>query len=72
VKPVLRKNNYSSSNNVIMMFRSVEIYFIDQDIQNEKTKKLSPIYIPPMNLKDILNLDKNKLEIFIMEKISYD
>lgn len=52
------------------MFKSIEIYFIEED--EDKTKMHSPIYVPPNCINELLSLSKNQLEIKIMENITYD
>ena len=44
VKPVLKKNLYHNDNNVILTFKSFEIYLIDDELQ--KPRLLNPLYVP--------------------------
>ena len=69
-KPILKKNTYHLNNNVILTFKSIEIYFIDED--KGKQKVLTPIYVPPNCLNKFINLSKSSLELEIMENIMYD
>lgn len=52
----MKKNINHQGNNVILMFKSIEIYLIDSD--NEKAKIKTPIYVPLIHLKDLLDLPK--------------
>ena len=56
VKPVLRKNINHQGNNVILMFKSIEIYLIDSE--SEKAKVPTPVYVPVAYLKELLSLPK--------------
>ena len=51
-KPVMKKNLNHYNNNVILSFKSAEIYIIDDDF--DKSKISSPIYVPILNLKEFL------------------
>lgn len=61
---------YHQGNNVILMFKSVEIYLIDSD--SEKPKINTPIYIPVKLLKDVIHLPKSLFETTIMGNIHFD
>ena len=59
IKPVLRKNCFNQGNNVIVSWRSFEIWLIKQE--NNSVKIQNPIYIP---LEHALKLaDKSTAEI---------
>lgn len=52
------------------MFKSVEIYLIDED--TDKPKINTPLYIPVNMLKDIMDLPKKQFEMTVMSNIQYD
>lgn len=55
-KPVLKKSLQHLGSNVIMTFKSIEIYLIDDT--TEKTKVHSPIYVPLAKLNSLLSLPR--------------
>eukprot|EP00347_Sterkiella_histriomuscorum_P001867 403370376 len=70
IKCVLRKNTYHQGNNVILMFKSMEILLIEQGY--DKAKIHSPIYLPVTQLIDLLKMPKKQLELTIMSNLHYD
>ncbi|HVW99575.1 MAG TPA: hypothetical protein VHA52_03915 [Candidatus Babeliaceae bacterium] len=56
----------------MMMFRSIEIYFIEEGDEKNKQKLYTPIYVPVYNLKELMSVGKNKIEVKILDNIKYD
>lgn len=70
MKPLLRKNLFHNDNNVILTFKSFEVFIIDDEFT--KPRVFNPVYVPLSQIKELLSLSKKQLELRLMEGIIYD
>lgn len=62
----MKKNTYHLGNNVLLTFKSVEVYLIDDE------RILTPLYIPIHKIPPLMKMSKKQIELSIMQSVAYD
>jgi len=70
-KPVLKKSIIYSGANALLVFRSIEIIIIET-LEAGREKIHTPLYVPVMELEELLKTTSKALELRLLGSIRQD